>query len=71
MFEELIARVERLAEARAQMRSRALAEQLAITVPKGVQAEADAGGVRLSGKGLRRRAALDPALGQLIAELLK
>jgi hypothetical protein len=67
MFERLIARVERLARARARARSLELADAL----QKGLQAEAEAGGVRLSGRGLRRRIALDPRLGQLIAGVLK
>ena len=71
MFEGMIARAERLARARAQARSGELAERFAAALPKGVQAEADDSGLRLSGKGLRRRLALDPALGRLIAGLLK
>lgn len=71
MFEGMIARAERLAQARTQARGRALAQRLADALPKGVQAAADEGGVRLSGKGLRRRLALDPALGRLIAAVLK
>jgi hypothetical protein len=71
MFAGLIARAERLARARARARGRALAERFAEALPKGVEAEAGEGGVRLSGKGLRRRFVLDPALGRLIAGLLK
>jgi hypothetical protein len=71
MFEGMIARVGRLAEARARARGRALAERLAEALPNGVRAETEARGVLLSGKGLRRRIALDSRLNQLIAGLLK
>jgi hypothetical protein len=71
MFEGMTARIERLAEVRARARGRELAARLAEALPPGVQAGAEARGVLLSGKGLRRRIALDPALGQLIAGLLK
>jgi hypothetical protein len=71
MFEGMIARIGRLAEARARARARALAERLGDALPNGVKAEAEARGVLLFGKGLRRRIALDSRLSQLIAGLLK
>jgi len=71
MFEGMAARVGRLAEARARARGRALAERLREALPNGVTAEAEARGVLLSGRGLRRRIALDSRLSQLIAGVLK
>jgi hypothetical protein len=71
MFAAMMARIERLAEARARTRSRELAERLAGALPKGVRAEADPRGVLLTGKALRRRIALDSRLSWLIAGLLK
>jgi hypothetical protein len=71
MFEGMIARAGRLAEARARARGRELAERLGEALPNGVRAEAEARGVLLSGKGLRRRIALDARLSQLIAGVLK
>jgi hypothetical protein len=70
-FEALMERAERLAEARARARRRALADRLADALPGGVRAEAEAGGVRLSGRNLRRRLALDNGLNWLIAGLIK
>jgi hypothetical protein len=64
MFEALILRVERRARARATARARELAALLA---EAGVAAEADARGVVVSGKGLRRRLARDARLRALIA----
>ncbi len=71
MFEALIARAERLARRRARARSDDLAGRIADLLPRGVQVEADADGVRLSGKRLRRRVALEPALRWMIAGLLR
>ena len=71
MFEALTARAARLASARAAARRHDLAERLADTLPPGVRAEADEEGVRLSGRNLRRRVALDSRLNWLIAELIK
>jgi len=64
MFSTLIARIERRARARAIARARELAALLA---EAGVTAEADALGVRLSGKRLRLRIARDSRLRALIA----
>jgi hypothetical protein len=71
MFAALTARIERLAEARARARGRDLAERFGEALPPGVRAEAEARGVTLSGRKLRRRIALDPRLSQLIAGVLK
>lgn len=69
MFETLTARIARFAEARARARRETLAARLAEALPGGVRAQADAQGVLLSGKGLRRRIAGDAALRWLIAGL--
>lgn len=68
MFEGLAARMRRRAEARAAERGAALAAELAGALPAGIEAEAVEEGVRLSGRGLRRRFARDSALRWLIAE---
>jgi ABC-type protease/lipase transport system fused ATPase/permease subunit len=68
MFDRLAARARRLAEARAAARRAALAAELAAALPPGVKAETGEEGVTLSGRGLRRRFALDAALRWLIAE---
>jgi hypothetical protein len=62
MFERLVERVDALAERRARARAAALAERLQAELPRGIAAAADAEGVRLSGRGIVRRFALDPAL---------
>jgi len=69
MFERLSARIERAAAQRARARGAGLAARIADELPSGVTAEADESGVRLSGRGLRRRFALEPALRWLIAGL--
>ena len=69
MFEALIARAGRAAEMRARTRSAALAARIAAELPGGLTAGADESGVRLSGRGLRRRFALEPGLRWLMAGL--
>ena len=69
MLERVIARVERAAAARARSAIRRLAERIRDESPSGIQATEEAGGIRLSGRALRRRFALDPALRWLIARL--
>ena len=64
MFEGMMARVERRARARAEARRRELAARLA---GAGVAAEVEERGVLVSGKGLRRRIALDARLRALIS----
>ena len=64
-------RAERLGAARAAARRRDLAERLADALPAGVRAETEEAGVRLSGRNLRRRLALDKRLNWLIAGLIK
>lgn len=62
MFERLLARAERLARRRARAASAALAARIEGEGLPGVTVEAEAAGVRLSGRGLGRRFALEPAL---------
>lgn len=71
MFERLTARAGRIARRRARARIETLARQLAAELPPGIRAEAREDGVRLSGRTLRRRFALDPALRSIIGGLLK
>lgn len=71
MFETTIDRVERHARSRAGERRREIAERLEAGLPDGIRVEETERGVRLSGRGLNRRAALDPGLGWLIAEVTK
>jgi len=67
MFERTIERGERLARERAGARRRALAERLRAELPRGVAVAEDEEGVRLSGRGLLRRHALEPRLRGLLA----
>ena len=69
MMEGLEARVEALAEARVRARREALAARLAEDVPKGVRVQEIEDGVRLSGRGLLRRSALDPELRAVLGSL--
>lgn len=62
MFEPLTARAARAAERRARERAAALAEEIRAVLPGDIRVEAEAQGVRLSGRALRRRLALDSAL---------
>jgi hypothetical protein len=69
MFERMIARAERAAAARARLAIRSLAERLRSETPQGMKITEEPGGIRLSGRALRRRLALDPVLRWLIARL--
>lgn len=69
MFEAMTRRVGLVAERRARTRAVQLAERVEANVPPGVIIEAVPEGVRLSGRGLRRRFALEPALRWLTAGL--
>jgi ABC-type transport system involved in cytochrome bd biosynthesis fused ATPase/permease subunit len=71
MFEALMKRAASSAEAQARARRRELAGRFAEALPPGVLAQAEEAGVALSGKGLRRRLALDSRLNQLIAGVIK
>ena len=67
MFEALTARAERAARRRAEALSAALAERIEAERPPGVTVESAEAGVRLAGRRLGRRIALEPALRWLIA----
>ncbi|MFC7499853.1 hypothetical protein ACFQRC_11550 [Enterovirga sp. GCM10030262] len=67
MFERLSKRVEHEARERSEARTTELAERMRASLPGGIDAEAVAGGVALSGRGIARRFALDPALRWLAA----
>lgn len=71
MFEVLTEVAARLAQARAEARRADICVALAACLPPGVHAEAVAAGVRLAGRGLRRRLARDRALAASIAGVLK
>jgi|GEM_PF-4083284 len=68
MFERITRRAGRFAERRATVRAAELAGRLG-GVARGIKVEAVQDGVRLSGRGLRRRLALEPALRWLTAAL--
>lgn len=67
MFEKLVVRAEARARRMAARRRDLLAERLAAETPGDVAIAAEADAVVLSGRGLRRRFALDPALRWLFA----
>ena len=71
MFERLAARAERMARRRAYARRDKLAARLREAAPRGIDVETEVGGVRLSGRGLARRFALDAALRWLIGEQMR
>lgn len=69
MFERMTARAMRLAQAKARVTAGELADRMKSELPKGVNAVAEDNGIRLSGRQLARRLALDPALRWLTARL--
>ncbi|HEY0013907.1 MAG TPA: hypothetical protein VGB79_13780 [Allosphingosinicella sp.] len=69
MFERLQERARRSAEARAGRRRAQVAQRLAEELPGGAAVTENEDGVTLSGRGLRRRLALDPALRALLGRL--
>jgi hypothetical protein len=62
MFERMVERVARQAERRAEARVLELTERLRGELPPGIRAEAGTAAVRLSGRSLKRRFALEPEL---------
>lgn len=60
MFERLEQAARRLAQLRVQHRVRAISETLREIPPRGIKVELTDTGVRLSGRGLKRRLTLDP-----------
>ena len=69
MFERIMGRAQLLAERRARARCSELAERMRAELPASVEVEETARGVRLLGRGVRRRFALEPALRWLTAAL--
>lgn len=69
MFETLAARAERAARRRARALSTELAARIEGQRLRGLTVVVDEDGVRLSGRGLGRRFALEPALRWLIMGL--
>ena len=69
MFERTMSRVRLEAERRAKARIEMVAERMATALPRDIAAEPTPEGVLLSGRGLRRRFALDPALRWLTSVL--
>jgi hypothetical protein len=65
MFEMTMLRARAAAERAARRRTAMLAERLRTEMPPGVAVEAVAEGVRLSGRGIGRRFALDPELRRM------
>lgn len=62
MFDSLAEQASRIAEDAALRHCAKAAERIRTFVPRGVEVEADATGIRLSGRRLKARLALDPAL---------
>lgn len=69
MFERMTERAARLARTRAEARARELAQKMEAELPGGIRVEATERGLRLSGRGLAARFALDGRLRWLAAEL--
>lgn len=69
MFERLVQRAERAGAGRAERRRRQIAESLSAELPEGIAVAVSRAGVALSGHGLKRRIALDPALRALTGGL--
>ena len=69
MFERAVGRISRAAERRRRDRINGLADRMRAAVPGGIEVEPTENGVRLSGRGLRRRFAFEPALRWLTAVL--
>jgi hypothetical protein len=69
MFERFAGRAERAGRQRARALTAALAERITAELPRGLEAEATEAGVLLSGKRLRARFTLEPALRWLLARM--
>lgn len=66
MFEKLEERGRHLALGRAERKQAAIAERLAALLPAGITVDIVEGGVTISGRNLRRRAALNAELRRLL-----
>ena len=71
MFEKAMERAARKARGRARARRDALARRLEAELPRGIRVEAAGDAVRLSGRALARRFALDARLRWLVAGLVR
>jgi hypothetical protein len=69
MFERITERAVRAAEAKARARAAQLAAGMKKELPRGIEVVVEDRGIRLSGRQLARRFALDPALRWLTARL--
>jgi hypothetical protein len=69
MFERLQERARRSAEGYAERRRGQIAERLAADLPRGIAVGSSGEGVTLSGRGLKRRMALDRSLRALLGRL--
>ena len=69
MLERAIERARLRGAERARRQARRLAEAAAEAAPPGVSASATEGGFCLSGRGLKRRLAIEPALRWLVERL--
>ena len=69
MLDGVEGRLRRLADRAVARRRLEAAERIGAGLPQGIEAERVAGGVRLSGRGLKRRFALEPALRWLLMRL--
>lgn len=71
MFEKLKAYAERRARERSEMRAARIAARIARAAAPGIDVDAAAPGIGLSGRGLIRRHAAEPALRRSIREALR
>ncbi len=69
MFERMTARAGEAARRRARERKAELAERVAAELPPGIAVEQAEEGIALSGRDIRRRFALEPALRWLVGGL--
>lgn len=70
MFASLFERGKAAAERRAAARADALASAMQAEAPRGLKIARGKGGVTMSGRGLARRFATEPALRWLVASLM-
>ena len=69
MFERMMARAGEAAWRRARQRKAELAERIAAELPRGIALEQTEEGIAWSGRDIRRRFALEPALRWLVGGL--
>lgn len=69
MFERLTARVEARAERARDAQAETLTARIGAALPRGIEAVRVADGVQMTGRALRRRFALEPALRWLLETL--